>query len=62
MGRDGAQGMLYLKNNGVHTIVQDEESCAVYGMPKAAIDVGAAVEVLAVSDISGKLCELYAMK
>ena len=54
MGKDGAQGMLELKEHGVHTIVQNEKSCAVFGMPKAAIDINAAVDVLAVEDI-GKL-------
>lgn len=54
MGKDGAQGMLELKEHGVHTIVQNEKSCAVFGMPKAAIDIKAAVDVLAVEDI-GKL-------
>ncbi len=59
MGKDGAQGMLELKGLGVHTIVQDEKSCAVFGMPKAAIDIDAAVEVLAIEDISEVLRSKY---
>jgi len=46
MGRDGGQAMLELRRAGWHTIAQAEASCAVYGMPKAAVDLGAAVEVL----------------
>ncbi|NVO00867.1 MAG: chemotaxis-specific protein-glutamate methyltransferase CheB [Geobacteraceae bacterium] len=46
MGRDGAQGLLQLKENGAFTIAQDEQSCAVFGMPKAAIALNAANEVL----------------
>ncbi|MEI8249777.1 MAG: chemotaxis-specific protein-glutamate methyltransferase CheB [Synechococcus sp. ELA057] len=47
MGRDGGKGMLALRQAGWHTIAQDEASCAVYGMPKAAVELGGAVEVLA---------------
>lgn len=46
MGRDGAQGLHLLRDRGWHTIAQDRESCAVYGMPKAAIELDAAVEIL----------------
>ena len=46
MGRDGGKGMLALRRAGWHTIAQDEASCAVYGMPKAAVELGGAVEVL----------------
>ena len=46
MGRDGGKGMLTLRRSGWHTIAQDEASCAVYGMPKAAVELGGAVEVL----------------
>jgi two-component system response regulator WspF len=46
MGPDGAEGLLRLRAVGWHTIAQDEESCVVYGMPKAAAEKGAAVEVL----------------
>ena len=45
MGRDGAAQMLELKNNGVHTIAQDESTCVVFGMPKVAIELGGVCEV-----------------
>lgn len=40
MGKDGAQGLLKMKNTGAYTIGQDQNSCVVYGMPKAAYDIG----------------------
>jgi two-component system chemotaxis response regulator CheB len=40
MGKDGAQGMVNLKAKGAITMAQDEASCVVYGMPKAAVDMG----------------------
>ncbi len=46
MGRDGAEGLRLLRGAGWHTIAQDKESCAVYGMPRAAAELNAAVEVL----------------
>ena len=42
MGADGAQGLLRMKRAGAKTIVQDEESCVVYGMPREAVKLGAA--------------------
>ena len=41
MGADGAQGMLEMKENGSYNISQDEESCVVWGMPGAAVKIGA---------------------
>ncbi|MEG4916409.1 chemotaxis response regulator protein-glutamate methylesterase [Microcoleus sp. B7-D4] len=46
MGRDGAEGLSVLKLQGWHTIAQNKDSCVVYGMPKAAVELNAAVEVL----------------
>jgi two-component system chemotaxis response regulator CheB len=40
MGRDGAQGMKMLKAAGARTLAQNEETCVVYGMPKAAVELG----------------------
>jgi two-component system chemotaxis response regulator CheB len=42
MGKDGADGLLELRQRGARTFAQSEESCVVYGMPKAAHDLGAA--------------------
>jgi two-component system response regulator WspF len=46
MGTDGAEGLLRLRQVGWHTIAQDEATCVVYGMPKAAVERKAACEVL----------------
>jgi len=46
MGTDGAHGLLKLRQSGAWTIAQDEASCVVYGMPRAAVDLGAAQQVL----------------
>lgn len=52
MGKDGAAGLLQMRQAGHHTIAQDQASCAVFGMPKAAITLGAAVEVLSIPGIA----------
>lgn len=52
MGRDGAQGLKLLRETGWHTIAQDRQTCVVYGMPKVASELGAAVEVLPVEAIA----------
>lgn len=51
MGKDGAQGMLNIKQQGGHTIAQDEKSCVVFGMPREAIRIGGANEITALSDM-----------
>jgi two-component system chemotaxis response regulator CheB len=51
MGDDGAEGLLELRRTGAHTIAQDEQSSVVFGMPKAAIDRGAAIEVTSLSSL-----------
>jgi len=51
MGRDGAKGMSRLRSCGWHTIAQDEATSVVWSMPKSAIDLGAACEVLAIGQM-----------
>lgn len=59
MGRDGAQGLLRLKENGAFTIAQDEQSCAVFGMPKAAISINAANEVLPLDTMPEAVMKIF---
>jgi two-component system chemotaxis response regulator CheB len=58
MGRDGAAGLLAMRRAGAVTLVQDEGSCAVFGMPEAAIHLDAASSVIALGDIPPKLSAL----
>lgn len=60
MGCDGAAGLKAMRDGGAGTIVQDERSCAVFGMPKEAIAAGAAQHVLALRHIPAKVLELAA--
>jgi two-component system response regulator WspF len=62
MGKDGALGLKAMRDNGHHTIAQDEASSAVYGMPKAAAAIGAAAEILPLCRIAGRLIELAASR
>jgi two-component system, chemotaxis family, response regulator WspF len=55
MGRDGAEGLGLLRRQGWYTIAQDQASCVVYGMPKAAVEINAAVEVLTPEAIAAAL-------
>ncbi len=57
MGRDGAQGLSDLKSAGWQTIAQAKESCVVYGMPKAAVELNAALLVLNTEAIAATLLE-----
>lgn len=57
MGSDGAKGLQKLQAAGAHTIAQDQESSVVWGMPRAAIDMGAANEVLPLSRIASALLQ-----
>lgn len=58
MGKDGAKGLLDMKNAGAYTIAQDEASCVVFGMPKEAIALGAAMRVEPLKKIPDLLISL----
>ncbi len=60
MGKDGAQGLLSLKAAGWHTLAQNEETCVVYGMPKAAVALRAAHESLPLQKIAPALANFAA--
>ncbi len=55
MGKDGALGMLEMKNAGAYNFAQDEASCVVFGMPREAIAVGATHEVGPLTELPGKV-------
>jgi two-component system, chemotaxis family, response regulator WspF len=57
MGRDGAGGLLAMRNSGALTITQDAGSSVVYGMPKAAADIDAASEILPLEEIGPRVRE-----
>jgi two-component system chemotaxis response regulator CheB len=52
MGEDGAAGLLAMSAKGARTVAQSEESAVVFGMPKAAVNCGAAHFVLSLPDIA----------
>jgi len=58
MGNDGAGGLLNMRQNGAHTIAQDEASSIVFGMPKEAIERNAAEAVVTLSDIAKTMIAL----
>ncbi len=60
MGADGAEGLLLMRQAGARTIAQDEATCVVYGMPKAAVEMGAAEKVLPLDKIPEEIMRLVA--
>jgi two-component system, chemotaxis family, protein-glutamate methylesterase/glutaminase len=58
MGRDGANGMLAMRNAGARTIAQDEASCVVFGMPKEAYNIGGAEQLVPLNKIAEKVIDL----
>jgi two-component system chemotaxis response regulator CheB len=58
MGADGARGLLRMKRAGAGTLVQDEKSCVIFGMPKEAIRLGAADKVVPIGDIARASLEM----
>ncbi len=62
MGNDGASGLLKMKEAGATTIAQDKSSSVVWGMPREAVEIGAACHVLSLNKMPSKivtLCEQY---
>ncbi len=62
MGRDGAAGLKALKELGGETIAEHESTCVVYGMPKTAVEMGAANQVLPLPIIADAIKELFTRK
>lgn len=60
MGKDGAQGLLRLRQAGAHTFGQDEASCVVYGMPREAFLIGAVEEQCALDEMARKVLAIAA--
>jgi len=60
MGRDGAAGLLAMREAGAPTLAQDEQTSLVFGMPREAIALGAASEVVALPDVAGRMMALAA--
>ncbi len=55
MGRDGAAAMKFLKQEGAYTIAEAEETCIVYGMPRAAAELNAASQIVPLHDIANAI-------
>ncbi len=55
MGKDGAQGMLRMRQAGARTFAQDEASCVVYGMPREAFMIGAVDEVVGLDEMARRV-------
>jgi len=60
MGSDGAWGMWSIRARGGWTIAESEESCVVYGMPRAAVELGAASEIVSLGKIATRLAAIVA--
>lgn len=55
MGKDGAQGLLAMRQAGAWTVAQDQESCIVYGMPREAVAIGAAAESAPLKEVAQRV-------
>jgi two-component system chemotaxis response regulator CheB len=62
MGRDGAQGLLEMRKAGAPTIGQDEATCVVYGMPKAAFEIGAVTQQVGLEKIADRILQHTSMQ
>jgi two-component system chemotaxis response regulator CheB len=59
MGADGAKGLLEMHNAGAHTIAQNEATSVVFGMPKEAINLGGADEILPLPRVAGAVVQAF---
>jgi two-component system, chemotaxis family, response regulator WspF len=55
IGRDGAVGLLRLRKAGWHTLAQDEASSVIYGMPKAAVELGGAAAIVPLDEMAQQI-------
>jgi two-component system chemotaxis response regulator CheB len=55
MGADGAKGLLDMRQMGAYTIAQDEKSCVVFGMPREAIKLGGAQDIVALDNVAATI-------
>jgi two-component system chemotaxis response regulator CheB len=60
MGRDGAQGLLAMRNAGARTLGQDEATCVVYGMPKVAQEIGAVERQVSIARMGAAILDACA--
>lgn len=59
MGKDGARGLLKMRQSGARTFAQDEASCVVYGMPREAAAMGAVDEVLRLDEMARRVMAFF---
>lgn len=62
MGRDGAEGIKNIKMAGGHTIAEDESTCVIYGMPKAAVQTNMVDEVVPLYEINERIADIVLRK
>jgi two-component system chemotaxis response regulator CheB len=62
MGKDGAEGLLAMRQAGARTLGQDEASCVVYGMPKAAQTIGAVEREASITALAGLVLDACDMR
>lgn len=62
MGKDGAAGLMSIKDAGGYVLAQNKESCVVYGMPGYAVSVGVVDEVLSPEEIAERIQRIVKVK